>query len=78
MCLPMDSKAWKDALENSDEPRGVLTSTGTCSHPPALPPSHNMASQGRTEYLSGDWCGGVGERRTLDPLLRLQTEGTVV
>ena len=39
MCLPMDAKAQKDALEDSDEPRGVLTSTGTCSHPPALPPS---------------------------------------
>lgn len=58
---------------------GKLICTGACSHPLALPPSHDLASQGRTEYLSGDWCGGVGKRsRTLDPLLRLQTEGTVV
>lgn len=26
------------------------------------PSSHDLTSQGRTEYLSGDWCGGVGER----------------
>lgn len=39
----------------------------------------SVASQGRTEDLSGDWRGGVGERsRTLDPLLRLQTEGAMV
>lgn len=58
---------------------GKLICTGACSHPPALPPSHDLASQGRTEYLSGDWCGGCGqEKQDSGSLLRLQTEGTVV